>query len=447
MGGSHLIWNCLSKARACFSRIWHEIRSCEYGFYYGNFGGFTCTLNKWTPWNPLEFLSNSSICLFSSFRKSVSALEISFCIRFTSGWLAFITDKKETCIKWLELGSFGKKSLTKSLFNCRIFASSPKISASTPTGFEPIKINNPSNFKLVSSEIRSSFLAAILLLSNSSTNALAACANLSDPLASAINRSVGVSLVIHHPTEIPTGTDLVVGIISSQFHPACIKSPYFNCAENPAQSLHEPTIIRTFVPENCLSLDPGPATSIVLGTIFLSSANIFDLKIKVLDSRTRLFESVIAARSIAAPAICVVESSFAVNLRFSRPVISVTRIWPHVSSAKPITKINQPKWSNLCAHLGMCGSGSMVQMTESRFRLNQQSAQINASAPSITTPIMTSTNPTTESADQRLSDEASAGLIERSCRIQKIVGYGTLATLLLSVCIHAGAAAYRKIRK
>jgi hypothetical protein len=86
-------------------------------------------------------------------------------------------------------------------------------------------------------------------------------------------------------------------------------------------------------------------------------------------------------------------------------------------------------------------------MIENRFLRSQEAVQIKASAPSITTPTITNMNPSNESEDQRLSNEASAALIQKACRIQKIVGYGTLTAILISVCFHAFLAMYRKTRK
>lgn len=154
-----------------------------------------------------------------------------------------------------------------------------------------------------------------------------------------------------------------------------------------------------------------------------------------------------AASLLADDACCVVESSCLVNLSFSRPVISVTRICPHVSSAKPITSINQPTWSSLCAHLGICGSGRLLHIIESFFLLNHEIVQIDASAPSIITPIITNTNPSNESADQRLNDVESSALIQKSCQIQRIVGYGTLSAILLSLMFSFFLATLRKFKK
>jgi len=185
----------------------------------------------------------------------------------------------------------------------------------------------------------------------------------------------------------------------------------------------------------------------VLGCSLSSSATTFDLNTRLSATSCAFVIPICAASTVDLEAMSVVESSCAVSLRFSRSVISVTRMWPHVSSARPTTKINQPTWSNLCAHLGICGSGSSFQINDGRFLCNQERVQINASAPSIITPTMTNTNPSSESADQRFSDEASAALIQKVCRMQRIVGYGTLTAILLSMCFHACLAAYRKTRK
>ena len=126
------------------------------------------------------------------------------------------------------------------------------------------------------------------------------------------------------------------------------------------------------------------------------------------------------ADAIASPAICVVESSFAVNLLFSRPVMSSILKWDICPNTNPAISIQNPKSPISCTPflalscltvLSPHGSMAICLFLWNRLEKN--------SAPSNTTPIIIAHSAMEYINDQNFSDSESITLIEK-------VGHGAL---------------------
>ena len=152
---------------------------------------------------------------------------------------------------------------------------------------------------------------------------------------------------------------------------------------------HFGTFVKSFMNFSCC------IPVIVLGCIFSSSATTFDLK-------TRLFDSVFAARSFAALA-----SPF--NLTFCASAIRIALWLPRNSIPKPTTKIAKDNVSTGRSHLTFVGAVA--------FPLRRSIHLTTNSVPSPTTPTMTIMNPNSETNSQNLSqDESRAVMREFYCK-------------------------------
>jgi hypothetical protein len=304
-----------------------------------------------------------------------------------------------------------------------------EICSSTWLGLGPTKITIPSNRRLVLKYMCSSILAAMLPLFNSSASAAHAKCDWDFPsgrLVHSDHQTCEYSPLVEEdiPSETPGGTAFSVRTPSTFHLAACNIPPIWLAVLGQSPPVAE--MITAFVPANCVNRVVARDDSIKRGCICCSSARLFEWSSSIRSESTALFDSTIAARSIAAPA-CFIASpaSFlacpasAFNREFTPSAICMAFMFPRNSVAKATTRIIQ--------NTAPITSKILFFRSYSFARNNL----MKISTPSPATPTQTKTNPQSPTDSQNLSDVKSREVIHKFYSRQQRLAVWTLISLAM----------------